>query len=579
MSDESERYRYAGFPMDGRLRWLRWLDHVDLRGSAGSPTIEAHLVVLPDDLDASSSPQLADVLVFEDATVSRHHVVVGSLPALRPGMIFRDGEQVGDLQMETFGSSPLGPSKENADLISANAPVPSPRWAAQWTLLPATGYPLGRAKTSFCLRLLHGGWEVLIPASEVFRVFCAPETLLANAILSGEWENVVGKVLNEAFCEQTDEEWRVGLRTGLTEKSAAVLAAYRWTEAGKAARNQLRSGLLQNDPRLQAKIPYGFDGIELSGEGLKLTTRDEIKRFLLLRITSVKITGLHEITLPVRFRLDNYNVKHSTEHEKDERPPLKQPVLVIEDSGSSPSTISNVDPPSSVSIVRRLPWVAPAMKGFPEVSPLPLDPRIPTESERRRRLMVPELTDVGSTAIPQRGHRPVVSITHAPEVRKSLGFAAVATVLQVLMKSGTITTWLPEIPENLPWQAVADVQAWKLPAEIGTKRAAFSFLHKKTRRTCLVARIEIGEKKVYWLEIERRASTEGFRYLLLKADPNVLGDVICGLLRSATQERGVWGRTVACNGNYTSRAFKHFYDKEGAIDAGSASRSIRLMVD
>ncbi|MBB2201644.1 hypothetical protein [Gluconacetobacter tumulisoli] len=578
---DSGRLRYDGFPMDGRHRWLRWIDGLDLHGPTGSPTIKAHLVTLPDAPNPENLLTLA-VVAASGAPITRHEVVVGSLPALRLGMVFLDGEHVGDLRMERFERRSLGPSRD-AELIAANSPVETPEWASvRWTVLPTTSYPLGNVRNSFCLRLVYGGCEVIIPASEVFRVFCAPERLLANVILSGEWKDVAGKLLNESFCEKTPTEWRVGLRTGLTGASAAVLAAYRWTDAGAAVRNQLRSGLLQNDHRLQAMIPYGFEGIELSGEGLKLSNREGTSRFLMLRISAVRITGLHEMRVPVRFRLDNYTVKRSSDREMKDRTPFVQTAPIVEESTSEPIALSIAEPPSSAAIERQSPCEAAAIEGLPEVSRLPLDPPMRPEAERRRRLTVLEPTNVGSTAMHQRGHRPVGSFAHLPEVRASLGFDAVGTVLNELLRTRDITSWMPVIPLDRPWRTVSGLEAWDLPAEIKAKRAAFSFLRDGNRRTCLVIEITLGQEKVFWLELERRLPvgkhSDGFCYLLLKVRPDYLEDAIGRLLMSAVKEKGVWKLGDVDKGTFAAKAFRHAYYDTGAIRIASASRSIRSFI-
>ena len=573
---DSDRFRYAGFPEDDRYYWLRWLDGLNLENPTGSPTIKAYLVLLPDDTKPNALPDLAAVASAGNATTARCPVVVGSLPALQLGMVFRNGEHIGYLRMDRLEPTPLGPSCD-VTLVSADAVVTTPEWAnAPWTVLPASGYPLGSARDSFCLCLIHDAREVLIPASEVFRVFCAPETLLANVILSGEWKDVVDRVLNTVFCDRQVDEWLLGLRKGLTGASARVLAAYHWTAAGQAARNRLRSGLLKKDPRLQATIPYGFDGIELSGEGRELATREGTRRFLLLRISSVKFAGLHEITVPVRFRLDNYAVERSVGEREDERPSIPESVPVASGSGSQPTTISNLDPPASTTIIRRPPCEAPPMEGLPEVSRLPLDPPAPPEGERRRRWIVPEPTDMASTGIPRRGHRRVGSVAHDPVVRTSAGFAAVEAVLDALSDGGQISSWMPVVPGDWPWRTVSGLEAWDMPPEIMGRRAAFSYLaDRRSRRTCLVVEIKVDEKKVYWLELERRNADEGFRYLLLRAERDALEGIVGGLLRSVTKSRGVWDRTGAGSGACLSKGFRHVYDETGAISPDAVRRSFR----
>ncbi len=84
-----------------------------------------------------------------------------------------------------------------------------------------------------CLRLRAGQTEMLLPSSEGLRVFSAPESPLANALLTGCWPLVARNVLNKDWTRKGPEPWLVGLRKGLTERSVLPAAAFALTTFGE----------------------------------------------------------------------------------------------------------------------------------------------------------------------------------------------------------------------------------------------------------------------------------------------------------------------------------------------------------
>lgn len=189
----------ASFPKDGRLRWLRWFDDVDASNVSGEPTIQALLTPMPDGAAVGTGRRLADVAPSGDGS-SPYVVGVGSLPSMRLGGLFHDGRHVGDLPMEASGPMAFGHS-DGVALVRADGDNPAARpdwWSKPWKVLPVTRYPLGPLCGSRVLAFTSRTHQAVVPCSEVFRVLCAPDTRLAEALLSGPWPAYSGRVVNEA---------------------------------------------------------------------------------------------------------------------------------------------------------------------------------------------------------------------------------------------------------------------------------------------------------------------------------------------------------------------------------------------
>jgi len=222
--------RHLGYPQDGRLRWVRWIDEVKTAGGGtGTPFVHVLLSTLPEGADPSRPPTVGEALRVggegADAVVRVHP---GDLPALSPGLLVHDGKRVGWLGLEerTFCFDTGQASDPTA--CRASSPAARPEfWSDKlpWTVLPASAYPLGGFDHGRCVVIHDGPKQLVLPCSEIFRFFFAPETLAANALLSGPFDSVRNSLLNPEWTGPRDDgSYQVGLRSGLTCRSAASLA-------------------------------------------------------------------------------------------------------------------------------------------------------------------------------------------------------------------------------------------------------------------------------------------------------------------------------------------------------------------
>ncbi len=588
--------RHASFPMDGMPRWLRWIDGVDVGGyGTGTPTLQAALSPLPAGTDLRRLPSVGEVA--PQAGWTSHPVHAGSLPNLRLGSVFVDGAHVGDLGMEPSGLRRFGPG-HHSSLVRCDAanPMPAPSWWTRaWTVLPRSRYPLGYPPPH-CMQFHSGSRQLLVPCSEIFKVFCAPESLLANALLSGPWTIVRPRVMNEDWNEREPDRWRVGLRTGLTGRSALPAAAYEWTTWGRQVSSTMTglAGTLPRGPRaLQARIPYLFPQIAIEGDGLALLDNPDAATFLCLRITAASFPGgLEGLPAEIAYRLDNYNAVRGEPGAAPEPGGFRKRVITgASEDGTGLVTVTPFDPPSRSAEGGAIPTAAVDIGGTPSVVRVELA-AAPPASPRRRSLRVAEPVGMASTARPQRGSADVRSVSHpageAPAAAlPNLGMVAV--VLDELLGSGAIDEWCPVPPRLGPWTIVSGMVAWLAPAFVEGTQCAWSYVGPGRRRACLVAAIRSGDRTVHWLELERRATSVGghrerFRFLLLAAADDGVEDAVSALLRRVAlpRSRRVWpdGADAATllgpDAAVRWEAFRHAYEvSERVAPAGAPAPRIR----
>ena len=245
--------RDTGFPQDGRLRWVRWLDRINTSGGGtGTPQLHVSLGLLPPDADPGAPPGLAALLSQNPGPGPGGSATVhtGDIPALSPGMVLRDGMRAGWLAMQERSFEFDRRTAEEAPPTACSADNPAQRpasWDASkpWKVLLERLYPLGPFGHSRCVVIHDGLRQLVLPCMEVFRFFYAPETLTALALTSGPWDLVKDGLLNgDHTGERGDGSWQVGLRAGLTGRSAAALANMALCGFGRAAANRLSRTLI-----------------------------------------------------------------------------------------------------------------------------------------------------------------------------------------------------------------------------------------------------------------------------------------------------------------------------------------------
>lgn len=566
--------RYESFPQDGKLYWLRWLDGIDVRGhGSGSPAIHACLSLLPDTSGGRHTSTVQEAAGMNTPVACPVHVA--SLPDLPLGIVFKNGVCVDALRMvrRTFA---FDRSTCTSELLRCRDESPAPQpawWKYNWSVLPASAYALGGWRSSFCLVLQEGNRQLIVPASEVFRVFCAPESRLAEALVSGPWNNVRDRIINPSWTEKCADHWEIGLRTGLTERSTLPAAAFDLTDYGGSVAGMIHSQLVGSSAGkrdLKADIPYEWDAIEMDVEGVVFPSniQDDVglDRFLCLRITGIRwpkpLLGLPSGLV---YRLDNNNTMRNpdaSQQETDERKWPGHTPAPLPDSVDDTVPISP-DAGASKNVERLASLVPPPppMIGGPAITRMELEEAEGPPRERRRG----PPGDPARHASPTRessGGEGAAPLSHVPSCGMTpTGFGEIAATLDHLHEAKSIDGWGPLAPEDDKSAFREGFPVWCFPGFDEQRRIAWAYTDSFRRRTALVARItirtEIGPHVLHLLEIERRLRpdstiTEGFNMLLLHAAETDVQRAVAVLLRLTGSKRGVWPDDAEWSGSWSA---------------------------
>lgn len=265
---------------------------------------------------------------------------------------------------------------------------------------------------------------------------------------------------------------------------------------------------------LQAAIPYRFNETVVEGEGFWLVDNGEIRRFLILRITSVAFPkGVLDLPPVVTYRLDNYNTVRQP-NGGDPPPPahIKHVPVPKADPSTGTVEVSSSEPPATLAEPAAAKYPVAEVKGLPETKRVDLEPPAPDE-RRRRRLTRREPSGVASTAFRQRGGGDVASLLHTGGTPSapSPGYGGMVSMLDELLQSGSIDSWMPTVPADAPWEMASGIEAWLLPAEVDGKRRSFARLRSGRRRTCLVAEIAVSCRVIHLMEdsVRQRGGNSG----------------------------------------------------------------------
>jgi len=537
--------RYLSFPQDDRLYWLRWIDGVDIHGrGTGSPTLEALLSPLTGNNDAGRLPNVRDI-AKTSADVRRCHVHAGSLPALTLGSVFQNGKRVGAVGLDTRSFSFKRDScSAQVVLARSGSEAAKPYWwdLRPWTVLPPAHYSLPWFDYR-CLHVHAGRAQLILPCSEVFRVFCAPETRMANALLSGSWEVVRNRVVNDSWIDKLPDRWEIGLRTGVTGRSAAAAVAIEMTDHGRAVAYAIYAALIGGAPGrkpLVANIPFDWRSIELQVEGLDMGMPG-FEHFLTLRIVKVRWPDPIDGFPPrIDYRLDNYNTVREPHPEPpgDPRPPLVSHESLLDEDGDADVTPDD-DPDVGAGLNTLSGAEGPVFEGGPAVERMPLEE---SKGGGRGRPTRSEPAGVSSTAAGPGADRGVAGISHSPGGPLPVSSLSVMfAALNALVGCG-ITRWDAVRAQEDKFAFVENHPVWVLPGFIAGAKSRWSYIGLRRRR-CLLARVELGNRVVHLAELERRpGSTEGFSLLLFRSSPDQVQLLMSSLLRHAALKNGVWPR-------------------------------------
>ena len=292
-----------GFPMDGRLWWLRWFDHPHWDGGTSTSHVELALSLLPERTTLDALPMLDAVLAASQAPQSFARVQAGQIPALAIGMVFLDGVARGWLPAERKSFRFLR-EKCAVHIAELRHPVGSlplvpDQGRRTGILLDRGDYALDGFDDCLCVRITSAGEdarELILPCCETFRILYAPHRAIALALTNGPWTETKSRVVSDTDEKPTraypDGSWHVSLAGGVTAEHAAVLGNLVLGKAGRAAANNVWAAIAKPSSfvlreiaagrrprqaapgRLRAPIPFDWDVLDISVEGFRLLAAD-----------------------------------------------------------------------------------------------------------------------------------------------------------------------------------------------------------------------------------------------------------------------------------------------------------------
>ena len=588
-----EDLAFDGFPDDGRLWWLRWVDYGAATGTSRSSFLHLLFSALPDGTRVDALPLLDANLAARSAASHRSKAHVGWLPVLRVGLVIRAGKVVGQLGAEVWRFRFRAPRQvERVELLLRESPAAvdfrrrsrrrlpvedtSFEMGDRPGLLSASDYPLPGVRDGrlLCFGPRRAPPLLLMPCAEVVRVAYAPHAALARAIIDHSWERQMSRVLD---VERTGalpdgSVWQVAPRVRLRAEHIAVAANLALNPVARRRANLVHYELMMAPGGvLTASLPFEWEVLELVAACIRLRAGVEGERWF-----GYAIEGL-----------------------RWPPPPRGPPQRIVWVPGSRTSPRGDRRPDkkgrsgSGEGSVRRRPQGRVVLDGDPgSYAPLAVvaegtrwtDDPVVIKEPRPLREMRSELVRVGveqKTLVPAQRRAMAAGHVAAAEPRRSRGgpaavdpqsvrqadagsqaaslFEEVSTMLGELVVSGALESAevVPAAGADLAWRG--DVAAWAFPCvrvpRTGldepsrrwyirdfAREGLFDASRKHVRRAALVLCLVGGGRVAYWLEIEPRGyNHDSYRSLIVSATGAMpVETVIRKLLEIAAERTGVW---------------------------------------
>lgn len=612
------------FPVDDNL-WA--VKHIDQFTQAHGRTRTAAVKVMLQLLSLKSTSQLAGLTV--DATkelLGKREtdpkpkfdfvsILVGALPGICIGDVFRNGEKVGELP-SVKRTLTLRPGEADSTEARAGGTIePLPGWGKMPSrVLNASEYSgvadhslqnvrFSQSRFAYFRRPRDdGGTDTFVlPRMTIFKAFYAPHSVLANAFCTGPWEHEVHRAISftrthggaQTGVANNGEQWDIVLQTLIQDEYAGILAVLHFDDYGRSRAKSIYSHALQernHNPRApwyaNAEIPLQAidENLALSVKCLKLRSwRDwksegpEHHKFL--------VTDIYGSSWPSHYPIIAHTRTNAGEGSARPQPvPLPAPFR-----GTPPSKNANEDTVirsdldahtgSSTTIVKGREWCW--LDDGPKYRKLEKE-----QSNRYEGGGVPSIDNDGTEISPgahtsEQDALPkaeVKTIVRIPNAR----FEHMHQAFSKLVETNDLTSLTP-IAAGRPGQRTerSGFACWtfiddeSLRRKLGP-RGGFRTIYDIPRlrrsaywRTALVLRFEYRKRTHHWIEIECTRSN-AFRSLLLTIDPSLdVHDTIESTLNAIAEAKGI-GLEKAVRLMFPGTpikvsAYTHRYQKDGAL--------------
>lgn len=555
--------RFLDFP-EGDDFWLvKWYDrYTQSHALSRSPSFQVLLERIP--INSARELGLLDRLSIgshlarqdTDGGFRTVRVLTGSLPLIRIGQVYRRKTRAGNLPTTELALDMPGGENLFSEVELGHELEKPAKWDKPYRLLNPSQYGLPKRSYdgSRCIvrRIAMPGYEmdVVIPRILIEQTFYFPDTLMANAAATGSWSSyreqlILDKRLNTGLetgiCPQTGN-WKVLLRTRVRDRYAPLMALFAHSEyAARSAESIYAQATVErgsgrfNPWHASGQIPFDPDlgsyklrlrGINLRSVGLK-----GAETFLATHISGI---SLPERMPMVEWERENSGRDSNNGHRSPDAPrggrsqgrgtpnrPLKSTVDPDPhqgDEGFDGVSIGWIDPPRC----RKQEKTSHTVH----------------EGERRRPSRAAQSSEASTGADSGQKGNPGKASGHTPLLPPSNAFRELERCLNQLVDRGVISQWFVVDPgDDARREGREGLDCWNfLPDELRKNeqkerrlpRRGWYILNPRNdtprARAGLVVEIEMNERVVHWIEIERREAERGMRSPVLVDVPEHLSD-------------------------------------------------------
>jgi hypothetical protein len=553
---EQEDLQFIDFPDDDRLWWIRWADEYCFPyPGTDSAGIRVSLESLPFEQFEQITPESPTSIVIPppkhatqsnaaDRLYARPGILVGGLPAIRIGDVYRRGNFMGALPFpeKTFRFDTTKTIPVIREVGEEKAPTPS-GWISKKpcrTINPYD-YNLPGLNPSRCLVIEGIRETIIIPCQEIFRIFFAPDTNLANALTQQHWEQAI-----ESFVDRRETRivppnvWQVALRKRLSGASMRVLCALILDEHARIAAKRITSRFRTHENCwMETSFPFAPGLVEINARYVPMQTFDGKARLL--------ITCINKASWPYASTIQRL--------EREKEPGGEQGVKI---GSSLPRQVTRKLPGQEIDPQRQkiesetpnasMKPVSAFARGFSWENPPAIETiRVPSSAglnpvEIRFAGSPPVEQPTSSTGVPKGGRTSsgTADITVQKERTFIARFHALKEIFDRMLSTDALDDWRL-VPSSINPVSLQGITVWAIPNKTNQKSNAWcSIPGSKAPRVAVIFQLVKDTDSVYFLELETRHSESGFRYVLFAPKAGLEDTCISELLQVAANHEGVW---------------------------------------
>lgn len=292
---------FEQFPEDGHLWLVKWIDKVKLPHlSTQSAAIEVLLQKLPfnDPIQISrlSKKQIQQILRAhandqpESFLYPCPKILMGAIPALCVGAVFKNKKQVGELpSLRTQILLPNAEDSCEAKTIFDEIPYPDgwdPKYKHRVLNPSEFSFPKVSFPQSQCLIFRTADITYIIPRTVIFQTFYGLHTSMARAFTNGPWPKTLKSLIftgdlhsgMKTGIDSVTGNWNLVRQLNVERALAPLLALYYFDPYARACAESIYSSALQergpsgrNPWHISAKIPFqGTKPVVLDVRGYRL---------------------------------------------------------------------------------------------------------------------------------------------------------------------------------------------------------------------------------------------------------------------------------------------------------------------